>query len=71
MLADSSRSDVGRSYLGLGLEKKWYGTYSDKPDGKWGKTAERTMLKFAESAGRTCLMFVVISHRMKPVDGWS
>ena len=22
-------------------------------------------------AGRTCLMFVVISRRMKPVDGWS
>ena len=22
-------------------------------------------------AGRTCLMFVVISHRMKRVDGWS
>ena len=37
------------SYLGRGSEKKWYGTYSDKPDGKWGKTAERMMLNFAES----------------------
>ena len=24
-----------------------------------------------KTAGRTCLMFVVISHRTKPVDGWS
>ena len=30
-------------------EKKWCGTYSDKPDGDWDKTAERMMLNFAES----------------------
>ena len=28
---------------------KWYGTYSDKPDGDWDKTAELMMLNFAES----------------------
>ena len=29
---------LGRwSFLGLGSEKKWYGTYSDKPDGDWDK----------------------------------
>ena len=37
------------SFLGPGSEKKWYGTYSDKPDGDWDKIAERMMLNFAES----------------------
>ena len=27
------------------LEKKWYGTYSDKPDGNWERTAEMMMLQ--------------------------
>ena len=41
---------LGRwSFFGPGSEKKWYGTYSDKPDGDWDKTAERMMLNFAES----------------------
>ena len=40
---------LGRwSFLGPGSEKKWYGTYSDKPDRDWDKTA-RMMLNFAES----------------------
>ena len=38
------------SFLGLGPEKKWYGTYTDKPDGDWDRTAERMMLNFAESS---------------------
>ena len=38
------------SLLGPGSEKKWYGTYSDKPDGDWDKTAEQMMLNFAESS---------------------
>ena len=38
-----------RSFLGPGSEKKWYGTYSDKPDGVWDKTAEDMMLEFAEA----------------------
>ena len=46
MLADSCW-DVGH-FLGPGSEKKWSGTYSDKPDGDWNKTA-RKMLNFAES----------------------
>ena len=50
-VANSARRfPLGRwSFLELGSEKKWYGTYSDKPDGKWDKTAERMMLNFAES----------------------
>ena len=41
---------LGRwSFWGPGSEKKWCGTYSDKPDGDWDKTAERMMLNFAES----------------------
>ena len=36
-------------FLGLGSEKKWYGTHSEKPDGKWDKTAEKMMLNFAQS----------------------
>ena len=47
VLADSC-SDAGH-FLGPGSEKKWYGTYSDKPDGDWDKTTELMMLNFAES----------------------
>ena len=39
-------------FLGLGSEKKWYGTHSEKPDGKWDKTAEKMMLNFAQSGHR-------------------
>ena len=34
------------SFLGPGSEKKWYGTYSDKPD--WDKIAENVMTNFSE-----------------------
>ena len=37
------------SLLGSGSEKKWCGTYTDKPDGEWDKTAESMMFNFAES----------------------
>ena len=44
------RFPLGRwSFQGLGSEKKRNGIYSDKPYGKWDKTAERMMLNFAES----------------------
>ena len=46
MLADSCWEVW--SFLGPGSEKKWCGTYSDKPDGDWDQTAERMMLNFAE-----------------------
>ena len=34
-----------RSCTVIILEKMWYGTYSDKPDGVWDKTAEDTTKK--------------------------
>ena len=37
------------SFMGPGSEKKWCGTCSDKPDGKWDRTDESMMLNFAES----------------------
>ena len=37
-------------FLGPGSEKKWYGTYSDKPDGICDKTAEKIMIDFSETA---------------------
>ena len=38
---------LGRwSFWWLGSEKKWHGTYSDKADGDWDKTAELMMLNF-------------------------
>ena len=37
------------SFLGLGCEKKWYGTHVSKPNGEWKKTAEVIMLNFGES----------------------
>ena len=33
------------SFLGPGSEKKWYGTYSEKWNGEWDKTAEVMMLR--------------------------
>ena len=38
------------SFLGHGSEKKWRGTYTDKPNGDWDKTAEQMMLDFEESS---------------------
>ena len=32
-------------FLGPGTEKKWYGTFSDKPDGHWDRTAEMMMVQ--------------------------
>ena len=37
------------SFLGPGSEKKWYGTYSDNPDGVWEKSAADMMLEFGET----------------------
>ena len=34
-------------FLGLGSEKKWYGTYDCKPDGSWNRTAEKMLLNFS------------------------
>ena len=33
------------SFLGLVADKKWYGTYFDKPDGNWDRTAEMIILQ--------------------------
>ena len=41
------------SFLGLGSEKKWYKTYSDKPDGIWDKTVEKMMIELSETAHAT------------------
>ena len=38
------------SFLGPGSEEKWYGTYTDKPNGSWDRTAEKMPLNFAETA---------------------
>ena len=42
------------SFLGPGSEKKWYGTYTDKPDGSWDQTAEHMMANFSESGHPIC-----------------
>ena len=34
--------------LGPGSEKKWYGTYTDKPDGSWDEIAENMMTNFSD-----------------------
>ena len=33
------------SFLGPGTDKKWYGTYTDKPDGSWDRMTEEMMLQ--------------------------
>ena len=37
------------SFLGPRSEEKWYGTYTDKPDGPWDQTAENMMAKLSGS----------------------
>ena len=37
------------SFLGPGSEKKWYGTHTSKPNGKWDRVAEDMMINFSES----------------------
>ena len=37
------------SFLEPGAEKKWYGTYTDKPDESWDRMAEEMMLNFSDS----------------------
>ena len=37
------------SFLGPGSEKKWCGTHTYKPNGKWDRVAEEMMLNFSES----------------------
>ena len=46
------RFPCGRwSFLGPGSEKTWYGTYSDKPDGNWDRTAEMMTLQLSTESG--------------------
>ena len=35
------------SFLVPGSEEKWYGTYTDKPDGSWNQSAENMMANFS------------------------
>ena len=37
------------SFLGPGSQEKWYGTYTDKPDGSWDQMAENMMANFSRS----------------------
>ena len=34
-MLENSRPQGRWSFLGLGCEKKWYGTHTHKPDGEW------------------------------------
>ena len=45
------------SFLGPGSEKKWYGTYTDKPDGSWDRMAENMMMNLLRfrSSNISCL----------------
>ena len=38
-----------RSFLVPGSKEKWYGTFTDKPDGSWDRMAEEMMVKFSGS----------------------
>ena len=41
------------SFLRPGSEEKWYGTFTDKPDGSWDQTAKNMMANFSESGHPT------------------
>ena len=51
------------SFLGAGSEKKLCGTYSDKPDRAWDKTAEQMMMNFSESGHPIFRAFRAIERR--------
>ena len=50
LVADYARRFPHRhwSFLGPGSEKKWYGTDTYKPNGKWDEVPELVMLNFSE-----------------------
>ena len=37
------------SFVGLGSEKKWYGSYDGKPGGSWNRTAENMLQNLKDS----------------------
>ena len=37
------------SFLGLGLERKWYSTYGSRPQGEWDRVAELMMINFQKA----------------------
>ena len=49
------------SFLGLGSEKKWYGTHTYKPNGERHHVAEDSMINFSES-GHPCSVDPVLSN---------
>ena len=40
---------IGLTHPGPGSEMKWYGTFDQKPDGSWDRTADKMLLNFAGS----------------------
>ena len=46
MLVDSL-AVIGLSWAWI--RKKWYGTYTDRPDGSWNQYAENMMANFSDS----------------------
>ena len=51
IVADSAKSIRARSLVvsWAWMRKKWYGTHTYKPNGKWDRVAEDMMLNFSES----------------------
>ena len=45
------------SFMGLGSEKKWYGTYDGIPSGWWTQTADKMLLNFDEKSGHPIFRF--------------
>ena len=46
----------------LGSEEKWYGTYTDKPDGSWNQAAENMMANFSGSGNPIFRSFSVFER---------
>ena len=46
--ARNSLAVIGLSWV-LDQKKKWYGTYTDKPDGSWDRMTEEMMANFSRS----------------------
>ena len=51
------------SFIGSGSEKEWYGTYDDKPDGSWNRTAEKMLQNFKDSGHSNIPMYQPLGER--------
>ena len=65
------RFQKGRwSFLSLGGEEQWYGTYVYKPQGKWNSSADVMQLNFVESGHPVFRSIQCLGQRILEKERW-